>query len=215
MRREEIPQNQMRNETELILIRHGETMWNIEGRWQGHADSSLTDLGIHQAEALARRLSNMVFAALYTSDLGRALDTARIISRETGHEIIFDSRLRERNVGIFQGLTLVEMQDRFPESFERYRNFDQEYVIPQGESMNQRYAINIEFINEIAENHRGQSVVVVTHGGVLNSMFRYVLKLPPESNRRYKIKNTSINSFVHGENGWVLQTWGDISHVKE
>jgi probable phosphoglycerate mutase len=200
-------------ETEVILIRHGETRWNREGRWQGHADSPLTESGLVQAKALARRLSSMDFSALYSSDLGRAQDTASIIARETGHEILFDSRLRERNVGIFQGLTLLEMKDQFPDVFQRYLNHDSEYVIPEGESMNQRFAINIQCVNELAEKHRGQSVVVVTHGGVLNSMFRYVLKLPPEANRRYKIKNTSINSFVHGENGWVLQTWGDVSHV--
>lgn len=203
----------MKGETEVVLIRHGQTRWNLEGRWQGHADSPLTEFGLNQAKALAERLSNMAFSALYSSDLGRARETAGIIARRTGHDILFDARLRERNVGIFQGLTLSEMQERFPEAFEKYRLFDQDAVIPGGESMNQRYAVNIQCINEIAEKHRGQSVVVVTHGGVLNSMFRYVLKLPPEANRRYQIKNTAINAFLWGPNGWVLQTWGDISHV--
>lgn len=204
---------QQNDETEVVLIRHGQTFWNIEGRWQGHADSPLTEDGLRQAKALAERLARMPFSVLYSSDLGRAKDTAKIIARQTGHDVLFDPRLRERNVGVFQGLTLMEMKERFPEAYERYANHDSDFVIPQGESMDRRFAINIDWVNEIAEKHRGRCVVAVTHGGVLNSMFRYVLKLPPEANRRYKIKNASINSFVHGENGWVLQTWGDVSHV--
>ena len=199
-------------ETEIILIRHGETLWNIEGRWQGHDDSPLTETGIKQAEAVARRLSGLPFSALYSSDLGRAVKTAGIIANTTGHEIICEKRLRERNVGIFQGLTLMEMKERFPEAFKKYHENDPDFVIPQGESMKHRLAVNVDCLNEIAENNLGKRVVVVTHGGVLNGMFKYVLRIPPEANRRYKIRNTALNSFIYGENGWILQTWGDISH---
>src|SRR5688572_19962610 len=91
--------------TQLILIRHGETLWNTQHRMQGHADSPLTEDGLRQARQLAQRLTQIEFKALYSSDSGRALETARIVAAATGHEIIVDSRLRERNFGVFEGLT--------------------------------------------------------------------------------------------------------------
>ena len=204
-----------KEEAEIILIRHGETRWNIEGRWQGHADSPLTETGVKQAEAIAQRLSAMSFSALYSSDLGRAMLTASIISEATGHEIISDQRLRERNVGVLQGMTLQEMMTQYPEEWEQYQSQKAEYVIPEGESAAQRAEINIEFLTGLAQKHVGERAVVITHGGVLNNMFKYVLKIPPEGNRRYKIYNAAINSFAFNDNGWILRTWGDISHYDE
>ena len=202
-------------DAEIILIRHGETQWNTEGRWQGHADSPLTGNGIQQARALAQRLSILPFSALYSSDLGRALETASIIAEATGHDVIADPRLRERNMGVLQGLTAEEMKEKYPEEFAQYRVKMAEYVIPDGESANQRARINIDYLSHIAQNHMGECAVVVTHGGVLNNMFRYVLKIPPEGSRKYHIYNTAINSFVYDGKDWKLRTWGDISHYAD
>ena len=204
-----------KEETEIILVRHGETQWNIEKRWQGHADSPLTEKGVYQAKAIANRLSAISFSALYSSDLGRAMQTAGIISEVTGHDIIADKRLRERNVGVLQGMTLEEMMDQYPKEFEQYRNQRAEYIIPEGESANQRATINIEFLTSLAQKHVGECAVIVTHGGVLNNLFKYVLKIPPEGNRRYKIYNAAINSFRYSDKGWILRTWGDISHYDQ
>ena len=94
--------------TELILLRHGETEWNSAGRLQGHLDSALSPEGLRQADLLAARLSSVSFHALYSSDLGRALETARRIATRTGHSILQDWRLRERGLGVFEGLTRDE-----------------------------------------------------------------------------------------------------------
>ena len=94
-----------RDVTELLLVRHGETLWNQQGRMQGQHDSPLTTVGLQQAKQLAQRLKDASFTALYSSDLGRAHQTARCIADETGHEIVADRGLRERNFGIFEGLT--------------------------------------------------------------------------------------------------------------
>lgn len=206
---------QQNREAEIILIRHGETQWNIEGRWQGHADSPLTKKGVNQAKAVAKRLRETSFSALYSSDLGRAMQTATIISHVTGHEIVADQRLRERNVGVLQGMTLKEMMTRYPEEWSQYQSQKAEYVIPEGESANQRSQINIEFLTGIAKKHMGECAVIITHGGVLNNLFKHVLKIPPEGNRRYKIYNGAINSFAYSENGWILRIWGDISHYDQ
>ncbi len=95
--------------THLILVRHGQTEWNIKGIRQGHLDSKLTDGGVAQAKALGARLAREKFTALYSSDLGRAVQTAKAIADLTGHEIVTDARLRERHLGIFQGLNAEEI----------------------------------------------------------------------------------------------------------
>ena len=101
--------------TELIIIRHGETTGNRDGIWQGHLDTPLTDVGIAQARAVAERLGKASFSRLYSSDLGRAHKTAAIIAQRTGHSIKTDLRLRERSLGVSEGLTTPEIQTRYPE----------------------------------------------------------------------------------------------------
>src|SRR5215218_4349679 len=103
--------------TEILLIRHGGTEWNKQGRMQGQRDSPLTPLGLQQARQLARRLRDVPHAALYSSDLGRAYETARRIADETKDEIVCDRGLRERCFGIFEGLTNAEIKVRHPDLF--------------------------------------------------------------------------------------------------
>ena len=106
----------------LIAIRHGETEWNAQGREMGQLDSALTERGIQQARLVAGRLNQAVFHALYSSDLGRAIQTAEIIAAKCQKQVQLDAGLRERHMGIFQGLTLAEMRERFPKEraeFER------------------------------------------------------------------------------------------------
>ena len=100
----------MNTKTELILVRHGETVWNATGRIQGQGDSPLTERGIAQAQAVARRLQHEPFTTLYASHLGRVIETARYIAALTGHAITIDERLQERAYGIFEGLTYEEAQ---------------------------------------------------------------------------------------------------------
>ena len=181
----------MNDETRLIVVRHGETQANLDGRWQGHGDSPLTKAGIAQAEAVAHRLKRGVFSKLYSSDLGRALQTARIIADQTGHEIILDERLRERHLGIFQGLTTAEMEAKYPEERHLYRTAGPDYVIPGGESARQRFERSTLCLREIALNHPGETAVVVTHGGVLNGLLRYTLDIPLGAPRRFRIWNAT------------------------
>jgi probable phosphoglycerate mutase len=197
----------------LIVVRHGQTEWNIAGIRQGHLDSPLTDRGVAQAKALARRLSRESFSALYSSDLGRAVGTARTIAAVTGHEVITDPRLRERNLGIFQGLTGEQLKEKFPEQYRLHRTLGAEYVIPGGESVQQQVARNVECLSAIATNHPGQTIVVVTHGGVLSGFFRHTLGIPLGAPRRFEFVNAGLNVFVYDNREWFLQTWGDISHL--
>lgn len=199
--------------THLIIVRHGQTEWNIKGIRQGHFDSKLTDAGIVQAKALAQRLAREKFTALYSSDLGRAVQTARAIADSTGHQIVTDARLRERHLGIFQGLNGVEIEDRYPEERRLLRTLGPDYVIPGGESMRQQVERNVSYLNELARKHAGETFVVVTHGGVVSGFFRHTLAIPLEAPRRFEFVNAGLNVFTHEAENWMLLTWGDVSHL--
>src|SRR6266516_4712814 len=110
--------------TGFIILRHGETVWNREDRYQGHLDSTLTALGLEQTRALAERLSGCQCRALYSSDLGRARHTAEIIANKTGHRLLLDTRLRERHLGMFQGLVQSEIEEKFPDEYRLFKSGD-------------------------------------------------------------------------------------------
>ncbi len=201
--------------TYLILVRHGETHWNIEGRRQGHLDSTLTDKGRAQAEALSERFTPESCTAIYSSDLGRAFDTARIIAAKTGHEVVADQRLRERNLGIFQGLDGEEIRARYPTEYEEHRNGGADHAVPSGESFRDQTARNMECLEELARRHAGEIIMVVTHGGVLSALFRHTLAIPLDAPRRFSFKNASVNLFKFQDGVWGLETWGDIAHLEQ
>ncbi|NJO15125.1 MAG: histidine phosphatase family protein [Thioploca sp.] len=199
--------------TKIFLIRHGETRWNSEHRIQGHIDSPLTPVGLAQAQALAQRLQAQTFAALYSSDLGRAYQTAQCLAQTTGLHILVDQRLRERNLGCLQGLTRSEAQQQFPQEYQLYKTLDPDYLIPAGESLRQFRQRCIICLEELAQQHPGEQVLVVSHGGVLINVFKHTLHLPYDMPRWFEIFNTSLNVFSYNkEDHWRLETWGDVSH---
>ena len=201
--------------TKLIIIRHGETVWNVEGKKQGQFDSPLTSLGIKQAKALARRLTEEPFTALYASDLGRAYKTAEYIAARTNHKIFTEQRLRERNFGIFQGLTDEQIENKYSAEYHSHLADTVNYVIPEGESLRQFYERNTACLENLTARHAGEIIAVVTHGGIIDGWFRYIFDLPLETVRRAKLWNASINCIVHEDaGGWTLHTWGDVNHVK-
>lgn len=201
--------------TELIVVRHGETFWNSDGLIQGYIDTDLSPTGIRQAEAIAERLAGGKYAAIYSSDLKRAYRSAEYLAERTGHKIITDGRLRERNLGIFQGITMAEVKKRYVEEFRLYKTNVADYVVPGGESRRQQFERVIECIKEISERHSGESVVIYTHGGALNGLFRYVLDIPISAPTRFKLFNASLNTFFIEDGIWFLGTWGDITHLKD
>jgi probable phosphoglycerate mutase len=199
--------------TQLIIVRHGQTEWNIKGIRQGHLDSPLTGRGLVQAKALGQRLAREKFSVLYSSDLGRAIETAKEIVSVTGHQIVTDARLRERHLGIFQGLNADEINERYPEERRLMRTSGPGYVIPGGESMIQQVERNVAFLDSLAVRHAGETVVVVTHGGVVSGFFRHTLAIPLDAPRRFEFVNAGLNVFAHEDGNWLLLTWGDVSHL--
>ncbi len=203
----------MSSTTQFIVARHGETAWNAEGRIQGHLDSPLNEEGLAQALLLSDRLAREPFSHLYSSDLGRALQTAQPIADHSRRRVLTDGRLRERNLGVFQGLTGAECERRFPEHYARFRARDPDHVIPGGESARQVYERVSAAFTVLAREHIGARVVVVTHGGVLDALYRFVQGAPLERPRDFPIFNASLNAVSCTDARWSIERWGDISHL--
>jgi broad specificity phosphatase PhoE len=179
----------------------------------GHLDSPLTPLGIQQAQALGHRLKTVGFDALYSSDLGRAVQTAEIIGRICGKPVQLNSSLRERHMGVFQGLTREEISEKYPEQMAAYDRLGFLDLIPGGETAQERTDRSVRTLTEIASRHPEQTSVVVTHGGFLTGFLGFVLGIPFSNGRRYRKENASFNAFEYLEPNWYLQTWNDISHL--
>ena len=198
----------------LTLIRHAETLWNRERRMQGQTDTALSDTGRAQAAALAERLAGSAYVALYSSDLARARNTAQAIARRTGHDIITDSRLRERRFGIFEGLAYAEMSERHPEEWQRFQSRDPDYVIPGGECAREFHVRCLACLTEIAERHDGCDVAIVTHGLVLDALYRAAHGMTLETPRPVPLLNASLNGFGYRERVWRMSFWGDVAHLE-
>jgi len=200
--------------THLVLIRHGETLWNQQHRMQGHTDSPLTETGARQARLLAQRLAQMEFTALYSSDSGRALETARSVATATGHEVIVDSRLRERNFGVFEGLTGKEMHTLHPDAFTRFKTLDPEFVVPGGESAVAFRDRALGCLREIVTRHTDKVAVVVTHGLVLDMVYRAAYRIPLDEPRTFELMNAGINRCRYNRDIWQVDVWADGSHLE-
>lgn len=201
--------------TTLILIRHGETAWNAEQRMQGHTDIPLNDRGTAQAEALATRFARETIHAIYSSDLMRAFETARRISEVTGCPVVRDPRLRERHLGVLQGVLRHAALDTVGEVYARYRSSDPDYVIPAGESTRQFAARVLACVDDLSQRHPGETVVVVAHGGVLDQLYRHAVGLPISGPRAFTLLNTSVNHLHVDAGRWSLGEWGDVRHLEQ
>jgi len=203
----------------LLAIRHGETELNVAKRYQGHSDSPLTENGRKQVSSLGRRMEKMKFDTLISSDLGRTQETATIIAEYTGHSIKTDSRLRERNYGVLERLTVSDIKAGHSEVLERLDANDPDYIIPDGESLRQHYQRNVAVFEELQSGISDGRVALVVHGGVLDSLFRYVARLPLDQPRCFITPNASLTIITHGifysTLRWVIETWGDTGHLED
>jgi len=192
--------------TSIIVVRHGETVWNTEGRMQGHADSELTEKGQSQAQAVAKRLKEESFSQIYSSDLGRAFNTAQTIADEVNHTVATDQRIREKSFGDLQGMTVAEQQEA------RLTHGDE---LDSGESLTAFSKRVMNFFHEIATKHNGETVLVVTHGGVLSLLLRLCLGLKQESPRKFRLPNAAINTIDNVNGEWIIGMIGDTHHLED
>jgi 2,3-bisphosphoglycerate-dependent phosphoglycerate mutase len=197
----------------LYLIRHGESVFNAEGRIQGHSPVPLSELGRRQGQAVADALAGQPIDALYSSLLPRAYQTAEILSARLNLPIRSDDRLKEVNVGIFQGQVRRELDRKFPEEMARWVSEDLDYALPQGESRRELIARGREVIQEIArQEHR--HVAIVSHGRLLmmtlKSLLEMPLKQPP-----FSLQNGSITTVEYHSTGrFEVVALDQIEHLR-
>jgi broad specificity phosphatase PhoE len=168
--------------TTIVLVRHGETDWNRERRFQGHADVPLNEEGRRQARVLAELLASESFAAAYSSPLRRALETAEIIAERLGIGFEPSAGLKEVDVGSWSGLTTTEVEQRFPDGFGHW-SVSRDGGWTDGETYEELGTRVVSEVFELAERHPGERVLVVTHGGPIRSVLAIAAGLPFGSGR--------------------------------
>jgi probable phosphoglycerate mutase len=202
-----------RTTARICLVRHGETDWNAERRLQGHQDIPLNATGMAQAEALADALAVTPIAVIYSSDLIRALNTARQVGKRLGMPVEQLSAARERNFGIFQGLTRQEAEHRYPEMQIRVSRRDPDFVPPEGESLLQCYARIAALLDWLADRHAGQTILLVTHGGVLDAARRFATGMALDLPRDFELGNAALNWLSRTDGVWTIDDWNDQHHL--
>jgi len=198
--------------TRIFLIRHGETEWNIAGRLQGWQDSALSAQGLAQAMRLAESLAGLDAAALICSDAGRALATANTIGLRLGLTPQADPRLREISFGHWEGHISAALPPEVFAAKEGIMAMDPTctQALPGGESPATVSARAWSCLEELADRHAEATVLVVSHGGVLASVLRTVLGIPPGMPRHYRIGNTAIVQLIHRPGAAWLVDFDDL-----
>jgi broad specificity phosphatase PhoE len=200
----------------LLLIRHGETDWNVTLQYQGHADLPLNDHGRMQASALAERLRALRPAAVYSSDLPRAVQTAEPIAAACRLELQRERDLREIDVGRWQGLTPAELRQRFPAHMAAYAADPAGTVRLGGESYAQLQVRALRCLGAIEQQHRqDETVVIVSHGGTLRTMICAVIGLELRAFGRLWLDNGSISELRSDAEGRRLVRLNDTAHLEQ
>jgi probable phosphoglycerate mutase len=201
--------------TRVCLIRHGETDWNVEKRIQGHTDIPLNETGRAQALAMAFNAAHQRFHAIYSSDLVRTLETAKVLAQREDMEVKLLPQLRERHYGLFQGITAEQGAVLYPAAYAHYLARDLDYDFETGESL-RRFAQRVEdAIDWLVRHHSGQTIAAVSHSGVLDVVYRRATGRPLSTPRDFVIPNCALNWFHFDGQGWHLDAWADRHYLHE
>jgi probable phosphoglycerate mutase len=201
--------------TELVLIRHGETDMNRELRFQGHVNVSLNAMGLEQARRLAGRMAGETADAVYVSDLLRACQTAEPIAGTLSLSPITEKGLREQHFGRVDGMKVDDIKRDLPEAWAGWLRFEQDFAMPEGESTRAFHARVMEAVYRLCEAHPRQKVVVVTHGGVLDMIYRTARSLGLDGPRQSEIPNAGFNRIQVRQGGIDILDWADTRHLED
>jgi probable phosphoglycerate mutase len=201
--------------TRFCLVRHGETDWNAESRLQGYTDIPLNARGLAQAAQMAKALkkAHFQFDVLYTSDLQRAKQTAQAIERLYAISATSHSLLRERHLGILQGLTTSEAPLLEPELWQAHLSRDIHQELRGGESILQFANRITTVLQEIQEKYTGKTILIVSHGGALDMMYRIASNQALDAQRVITVPNASLNWISCDGPNWKVDNWADTSHL--
>ncbi|MCC7119510.1 MAG: alpha-ribazole phosphatase [Anaerolineales bacterium] len=197
----------------LLLARHGQTDWNIAGRYQGQSDIPLNPTGSQQAGRLAKRLSSETIHAVYSSDLSRAKDTAQAIANFHPLTIQTDSRWRELSFGAWEGLNYQQMSAHSPEVFEKWMLDPQHISTPNGETLSELSRRVISAFDEIKSKHADQTVLVISHSGALQALLATLLGVDLNRYWQFKLAQASLSELQVYEDSVVLNLLNAVSHL--
>jgi probable phosphoglycerate mutase len=203
------------NTTRFCLVRHGETDWNAERRLQGHTDIDLNPRGIAQAAQMAKAIKaiDLQFDVLYTSDLQRAAKTANAIETLFNTKAIVDRDLRERHLGVLQGVSTAEAPQFDAELWKSHLSRDINEELRGGESIAQFAQRIHQALEKIRQQHLGKTVLLVSHGGALDMMYRLASKQALDAEKAVSVPNASLNWIGHDGQSWRVDRWADTSHL--
>jgi probable phosphoglycerate mutase len=199
--------------TDFVFIRHGETDWNRQQRFQGQIDVPLNTMGQAQAARLGERLSAERPDVLLSSDLGRALQTAAPLASAWALPARLQPALREQNFGVLEGLDVPTIKQRHPDLWALWLEHRADFTLPGGESLRQFHARVLGAVRELAAQQPGQTLAVVTHGGVLDMLWRTVHGLSLDGLRTCEIPNTGINRMRWRNGTLEIVQWADAAHL--
>jgi probable phosphoglycerate mutase len=200
--------------TRVVAIRHGETAWNAETRMQGQLDTALSGRGRWQAARVAEALATEGIEAVIASDLARAFDTAQAIAERLGLEVATDKGLRERSFGVFEGHTYAEIDARWPVEAARWRRHEPDFGPGEGETFRDFSSRAVAAAGRIAAAHAGRSIAIVTHGGVLDCLYRAASGSALDASRSWELGNAAINRLLYTRRGFTLVGWNDTAHLE-
>ncbi len=201
------------NVTRITAIRHGETAWNVDTRIQGQLDIGLNAKGRWQAERAGAALAGDDIDMVYSSDLWRAYDTALSVAKPHGLTVHTDEALRERGFGEFEGKTFAEIEVAMPEKSLQWRQRVPDFTPPGGESLLLLRERVMQCISSLAEKNVGKHIVVVSHGGVMDVLYRAATGLNIQAARTWNLHNAAINRLLWNGEHLSLVGWADTTHI--
>lgn len=199
--------------TRLLLVRHGQTLWNHISRYQGHSDIELSDTGRKQAELLAQKLSKIKVSAIYASDLKRAYETAKILA--TPHRLQVKTRpdLREIHFGAWEGLTYQEIQEKYRDLADKWYRHPATVRIPEGETFEEVKERSYRAILKLVQAHDSETIIVVAHGGTIRCIICNLLGIDLNNAFRIRQDNCALNIIDFYEGCTVLTLLNDVNHI--
>lgn len=203
--------------TTIIFVRHGETAWNVELRYQGQGDSPLSEQGVAQAKRVGDFLSRRKIAAVYTSDLGRAVFTAETIAQHHGLKPIADQRLREMTFGVWEGLTRAEVLERYADLYYARLEDSSAHPVPGGEQPEDVVKRLLSCLDDLVHRHDGETIVIVSHGAALRLTLAALLGIPLNRSHCLSQNNGGISELIYSPDNascpWRVLTINSTGHL--
>ena len=201
--------------TKIILVRHGETKWNLLGRYQGQTDIALSDKGLQQAQMLAERFSFPEISAAYSSDLQRAYKTASCVANRFSLPVTEKAGLREMNFGDWEGLTYTQIEEKWPKQGANFFVNPEKITIPAGESFSELQQRGLTAIEEIVDTHPGETVLIAAHGAIIRTILAEALHMPLQYIWSLRQDNTAVNIIRYDEQLRSVELLNSTAHLQK